>query len=124
MANVKELRGRIKSVKNIAQITKAMEMVASMKLRKVQARALADLPPPEKGTVAVSYAWDGTRAAQRAQVPIAGVRTTASLIAAVCDHGAEIVDGEIAPDVVVVYFTDHRGVERRIGARTAFADGG
>ena len=60
--------------------------------------------------------------AQRVQVPIAGVRTTASLIAAVCDHGAEIVDGEIAPDVVVVYFTDHRGVERRIGARTAFAD--
>ena len=91
-------------------------------VRHVQARALADLPPPEKGTLAVSYAWDGTRAAQRAQVPIAGVRTTASLIAAVCDHGAEIVDGEIAPDVVVVYFTDHRGVERRIGARTAFAD--
>ena len=91
-------------------------------VRHVQARALADLPPPEKGTVAVSYAWDGTRAAQRTQVPIAGVRTTASLIAAVCDHGAEIVDGEIAPDVVVVFFTDHRGVERRIGARTAFAD--
>ena len=78
-------------------------------VRHVQARALADLPPPEKGTVAVSYAWDGTRAAQRAQVPIAGVRTTASLIAAVCDHGAEIVDGEIAPDVVVVFFTDHVG---------------
>ena len=44
MANVKELRGRIKSVSNIAQITKAMEMVASMKLRKVQARALASRP--------------------------------------------------------------------------------
>lgn len=44
MANVKELRGRIKSVKNIAQITKAMEMVASMKLRKVQAKALASRP--------------------------------------------------------------------------------
>ena len=41
MANIKELRGRIKSVGNIAQITKAMEMVASMKLRKVQNRALA-----------------------------------------------------------------------------------
>ena len=39
MANAKELRGRIKSVGNIRQITKAMEMVASMKLRKVQARA-------------------------------------------------------------------------------------
>lgn len=41
MANVKELRGRIKSVGNIRQITRAMEMVASMKLRKVQAKALA-----------------------------------------------------------------------------------
>ena len=39
MANLKELRGRIKSVSSIAQITGAMEMVASMKLRKVQARA-------------------------------------------------------------------------------------
>ncbi|MCR9246943.1 MAG: ATP synthase F1 subunit gamma [bacterium] len=39
MANLKELRGRIKSVASIAQITGAMEMVASMKLRKVQAKA-------------------------------------------------------------------------------------
>jgi len=44
MANLKELRGRIKSVGNIAQITRAMEMVASMKLRKVQAKALASHP--------------------------------------------------------------------------------
>ena len=48
MANIKELRGRIKSVKNIAQITKAMEMVASMKLRKVQAKALASRPYTEE----------------------------------------------------------------------------
>lgn len=44
MANIKELRGRIKSVSNIAKITKAMEMVASMKLRKVQNRALSHGP--------------------------------------------------------------------------------
>ncbi len=44
MANVRELRGRIKSVGNIAKITKAMEMVASMKLRRVQARAMAMRP--------------------------------------------------------------------------------
>ncbi len=43
MANIKELRGRIKSISNIAKITKAMEMVASMKLRKVQQRALTPL---------------------------------------------------------------------------------
>jgi len=44
MANIKELRGRIKSITSIAKITKAMEMVASMKLRKVQARTLAFRP--------------------------------------------------------------------------------
>ncbi len=44
MANIKELRGRIKSVGGIAKITGAMEMVASMKLRKVQANAMALQP--------------------------------------------------------------------------------
>src|SRR5262249_16836073 len=44
MANLKELRGRIRSVAGIAQITRAMEMVASMKLRKVQNQALSSHP--------------------------------------------------------------------------------
>ena len=48
MANLRELRGRIKSTSNIAQITRAMEMVASMKLRKVQARAMAFRPYTEE----------------------------------------------------------------------------
>lgn len=48
MANVKELRNRIKSVTSIAQITRAMEMVASMKLRKVQGKALANRPYTEE----------------------------------------------------------------------------
>ena len=44
MANLKELRGRIKSAASIAQITGAMEMVASMKLRKVQSKAQGFAP--------------------------------------------------------------------------------
>ena len=48
MANLKELRGRIKSVASIAQITGAMEMVASMKLRKVQAKAQSFHPYTEE----------------------------------------------------------------------------
>ena len=48
MANLRELRGRIKSISSIAQITRAMEMVASMKLRKVQARALTFRPYTEE----------------------------------------------------------------------------
>ena len=48
MANLRELRGRIKSISSITQITRAMEMVASMKLRRVQARALTFRPYTEE----------------------------------------------------------------------------
>ncbi len=44
MASVKELRLRIRSVGNIKQITRAMEMVASTKLRRFQDRAVASRP--------------------------------------------------------------------------------
>ena len=40
MSNTRELRRRIKSVKNTAQITKAMQMVAATKMRKAQTQAL------------------------------------------------------------------------------------
>ncbi len=41
MANTREIRRRIKSVKNTQQITKAMQMVAASKMRKAQQAALA-----------------------------------------------------------------------------------
>lgn len=44
MANIRELRGRIRSVNNIKQITRAMEMVATTKLRKYQDRAVQSRP--------------------------------------------------------------------------------
>src|SRR6266513_2059334 len=44
MANTRELRRRIKSVKNTSQITKAMQMVAASKMRKAQQAALAGRP--------------------------------------------------------------------------------
>jgi F-type H+-transporting ATPase subunit gamma len=44
MANTREIRRRIKSIKNTAQITKAMQMVASSKMRKAQQRAMAGRP--------------------------------------------------------------------------------
>ena len=44
MAGIKELRLRIKSVGNIKQITRAMEMVATTKLRRFQDRATASRP--------------------------------------------------------------------------------
>ncbi|MBI2330393.1 ATP synthase F1 subunit gamma [Candidatus Daviesbacteria bacterium] len=44
MANTRELRRRIKSVKNTAQITKAMQMVAATKMRKAQNQAVNGRP--------------------------------------------------------------------------------
>ena len=44
MANILDLRRRIRSVKNTKQITKAMQMVSAAKLRRAQERALAARP--------------------------------------------------------------------------------
>jgi F-type H+-transporting ATPase subunit gamma len=44
MPNTRDIRRRIKSVKNTAQITKAMQMVAASKMRKAQQAALAGRP--------------------------------------------------------------------------------
>jgi F-type H+-transporting ATPase subunit gamma len=44
MPSTRDIRRRIKSVKNTAQITKAMQMVASAKMRKAQQAALAGRP--------------------------------------------------------------------------------
>jgi len=44
MPSTRDIRRRIKSVKNTAQITKAMQMVAASKMRKAQLSALAGRP--------------------------------------------------------------------------------
>ena len=59
MASTQDIRRRIKSVRSIEQITKAMKMVAAARLRKAQERAYASQPFTEKilevlGTVANS----------------------------------------------------------------------
>ncbi len=48
MAGTKEIRTKIKSVQNTRKITKAMEMVAASKMRKVQERMRAARPYAEK----------------------------------------------------------------------------
>lgn len=47
MANTRELRRRIKSIKNTSQITKAMQMVAATKMRRAQNQALGGRPYSE-----------------------------------------------------------------------------
>ena len=48
MASLKELKGRINSVKSTQKITKAKQMVAAAKLRRAQARAEAGRPYAER----------------------------------------------------------------------------
>jgi F-type H+-transporting ATPase subunit gamma len=48
MANTKLIRRRIKGVQNTAKITRAMEMIASSKMRKAQERGLAGRPYSDK----------------------------------------------------------------------------
>ncbi len=48
MATGKEIKGRIKSVKNTRQITKAMEMVSASKMRRAQQRVIDARPYAEK----------------------------------------------------------------------------
>lgn len=44
MASAREIKRRIRSVKNVAQITRAMEMVAASKMRRAQRNVLATRP--------------------------------------------------------------------------------
>jgi F-type H+-transporting ATPase subunit gamma len=55
MGGIRELRGRIKSVGNIRQITRAMEMVATTKLRRFQDRALASRPYAQEITALMGH---------------------------------------------------------------------
>ncbi len=48
MASERQIRRRIKSAKNIAQITRAMQMVSASKMKKAQAAAVSGRPYAEK----------------------------------------------------------------------------
>ena len=47
MANTQDIRRRIKYIRNTAQITKAMQMVAASKMRRAQQQALSGRPYAE-----------------------------------------------------------------------------
>ena len=60
MASTRDIRRRIKSVKNTAQITKAMQMVAAAKMRKAQQAAVVGRPYAELLNVMMAEAASGT----------------------------------------------------------------
>lgn len=60
MANAKEIRTQIKSIKNTQKITKAMEMVAASKMRKAQDRMAASRPYAEKMRTVIGHLADAS----------------------------------------------------------------
>ena len=55
MASTREIRRRIRSVKNIAQVTKAMEAVSAAKMRKAQQQVLSTRPYAKSAREVLSY---------------------------------------------------------------------
>lgn len=55
MASTREIRRRIKSVRNISQVTKAMEAVSAAKMRKAQSQVLATRPYAERAREVLAY---------------------------------------------------------------------
>ena len=55
MASTREIRRRIRSVKNISQVTRAMEAVAASKMRRAQQQVMATRPYSEKAREVLSY---------------------------------------------------------------------
>ena len=80
MPSTRDIRRRIKSVKNTAQITKAMQMVAAAKMRKAQQAALAGRP----------YADLMNEVLAEAAPRIAGFQASADGNATTCGSGASL----------------------------------
>lgn len=59
MSDTKEIRTKIKSIKNTQKITRAMQMVATSKMRKAQDRMQASRPYAEKVKVVISHLAKG-----------------------------------------------------------------
>lgn len=55
MATIRELKRRIRSVKNIGQVTRAMEAVAASKMRRAQEAALASREYADKANEVLTY---------------------------------------------------------------------
>ncbi|WP_018750026.1 ATP synthase F1 subunit gamma [Paenibacillus sanguinis] len=77
---MREIKRQIKSVQNTRQITKAMEMVASAKLRKAQERAQASRPYADKIKEVVSSIAAGTQEVTHPMLESRPVKRTAYIV--------------------------------------------
>ncbi|WP_094607953.1 ATP synthase gamma chain [Sporomusa acidovorans DSM 3132] len=80
MANARDIRRRIKSVKNIQQITKAMKMVAAARLRRAQERAIASKPYTGKIREVLAHVALGARDAAHPLLAVRDINTVGHLV--------------------------------------------
>ena len=77
---IREIKRQIKSVQNTRQITKAMEMVASAKLRKAQERAQAARPYEQKLKEVVTSIATGSKGVSHPMLENRSVKKTAYIV--------------------------------------------
>lgn len=80
MPNAQDIRRRIKSVKSIEQITKAMKMVAAARLRKAQEKAASSQPYTEKILQVLASVANGAPDAAHPLLEIREVKNVAYLV--------------------------------------------
>lgn len=80
MPSAQDIRRRIKSVKNIGQITKAMKMVAAARLRRAQEKALASTPYTEKIKEVLASVAANTRDVSLPLLEVREIRRTGFII--------------------------------------------
>ena len=80
MVNLREIKGRITSTKSTKQITKAMQMVSSSKLRRAEQNAKAYVPDMEKIQDVVGAIASGTKDSGHPMLTARPVKKTAYLV--------------------------------------------
>ena len=84
---------------------------------------LSGLPEssPDGAWLVVSFEW-GSYQTQSGKMPMDNITTMQDLLAATVDFGNEVVDAEMNDKNVEFHYLDQNSVERRVGAKTRFAD--
>jgi len=80
VVNLREIKGRINSTKSTKQITKAMQMVSSSKLRRAEQNAKAYVPYMEKIQDVVGAIASGTKDSGHPMLTARPVKKTAYLV--------------------------------------------
>ena len=118
MPSLIDIRRRIRSVKNMQQITKAMKMVSAAKLRRAQERALAARPYGDSLNRILANVATAASANEEAQHPLLAVREEkrVELIAVSADTGLAGAFNANLLRLAQKFVDDNRGKEIEIEA--------